>query len=702
MATDTVARLRRLAGGHAAAAEDGPDRLRVLLATEGTYPHIVGGVSTWCDQLVRAMPDFDFEVFALMMNPFVPEAYELPDNASLVKVPIWGVEEPAEFNPAMSPRRVLLLSSLMDEPTARKKFVPLFRPLLEHIVSPDFEPEYFGQLLYQLHLYFRDHDYRATFRTRTVWETFRDVILTECGVDLSLEEAWDEVAPEAEPTPAEVAGRLGQMRRIPVAAGLEASREGVRVPLLHDATESLRVLYRLLTPLNYEIPRADVVHATAAAFCGLPGILSKIEHGTPFLVTEHGVFMREQMLFLGRIGFPYHLRRFFIQLVSAVSRTVYHYADQISPVCAYNARWEAANGARREQIHVIYNGTDRNKFSPREVERSASPTVVMLARLDPLKDIETGLRVADAVRKHIPDVRFLYYGPAPDRAYEARCKALHEELGLEGTWEWRGATKDPAGALNQGDVVLLSSISEAFPYTVIEAMMCGKPVVSTNVGGVPEAVGELGFTARIRDVAGLAGGVVQLLGLPADELGDLSRQCRERAIELFTIEEAIREYRETFLMLASEVREPRVRVIPTAPEPVRLPSAARPARPHATPMGEPAATPASPAAAPAAPVQPDPVPATAASAPAPTPGAAPAAAVAPPRLTTPDEIRRGLTHPVPSVREDAVAAAADQLELAEVIRTLSRMLRHDPDAAVRLAAADGLGELLGAGRQEAS
>lgn len=700
MATETVAHLRELAGGREAAADDGGDRIKVLLTTEGTYPHVVGGVSTWCDQLVKAMPDLDFEIFALMMNPFVPEAYDLPENASLVKVPIWGVEEPAEFNPAMSPRRVILLSSLMDENTARRKFVPLLRPLLEHIVSPEFDPEYFGQLLYQMHVYFRDHDYRASFRTRSVWETFRDVVLTECGIDLSLEEAWDEVAPEADPTPAEVAARLGQMRKIPIAMGLEASREGVRVPLLFDATESLRVLYRLLTPLNYQVPQADVVHATAAAFCGLPGIIAKIERGTPFLVTEHGVFMREQMLFLGRIGFPYHLRRFFIQLVSAVSRTVYHYADQISPVCAYNARWEAANGARREQIHVIYNGTDRNKFAPREVERPAGPTVVMLARLDPLKDVETGLRVAAEVRKQIPDVKFLYYGPAPDQAYEQRCHELHTELELGDTWEWRGATKDPAGALNQGDVVLLSSISEAFPYTVIEAMMCGKPVVATNVGGVPEATGELGRTARIRDAMGLAEGVVDLLRLPQDELAQLSADCRQRAIELFTIEEAMREYRETFEMLASEVREPKVRVLPAAPEPVRLPAAARPATPHALPL-QPA-----PAAS-RAPTEPAPAAVAAVAAPSSAPASDDATrvpvGVAPPvELVTIDHVRRGLTHPVPSVREDAIVAAVDRLELAELVQTLSRMLRHDPDTAVRMAAADRLGDLLGAGSREAS
>lgn len=676
-------------------------RLKVLLATEGTYPHVVGGVSTWCDQLVKEMPEFDFDVFALMTNPFIPTAYDLPENANLIKVPIWGVEEPAEFNPAMSPRRVLMLSALMDETTAKRDFVPLFRPLLEHVVSPHFDPEYFGHLLYELHLYFRTHDFRATFRTRTVWETFRDVVLEDCGIDLSQERRWDDVAPEAEPSAAEIAARLAQLRKIPLTMGLEASGEGVRVPLLHDATESLRVLYRLLTPLNYEIPRADLVHATAAAFCGLPGIINKIEHGTPFLVTEHGVFMREQMLFLGRIGFPYHLRRFFIQLVSAVSRTVYHFADQISPVCAYNARWEAANGARREQIHVIYNGTSREKFAPRDVPRPSAPTVVMLARLDPLKDVETGLRVADAVRKEIPDVRFLYYGPEPDEAYADRCRALHSELGLGETWEWKGSTKDPASALNQGDVVLMTSMSEAFPYSVIEAMMCAKPVVSTNVGGVPEAIGDLGRTARIRDVTGLARGVVELLRLPAEEHQALSAACRQRAVDLFTIEEALREYRDTYVLLGSGVRAPLVRLVQEAPvampagAPKRLPRPAAGRKEVA--HGESVALPPEPMPTPPAEVA-----AVASTGPAlvawipAEPEAAPPSGPLVPVLETPEDVRRALADPSTALRRAAVDVAADILELPEAVRLLSRMVRTEPDIEIRMAVTGALGRLLGA------
>lgn len=675
----------------------------VLLTTEGTYPHMMGGVGTWCESLVKALDDVDFTVFALMMNPFVKESYERPANVDLVGCPIWGVEEPAEFNPAVSPRRLLVLSALMDEHTARNRFVPILREMLEMIIGvAPYDPRRFGELLYLAHVYFRDHDYRATFRTRAVWECFRELLLIEAD-ELDADDVWEDTDPEADPSPQEVFQRFNQLRGLKVAGDTTDTSVGHHTPRLFEATESMRLFYRLLTPLNYEIPETDLVHATAAGFCSMPGIVKKVESGTPFIITEHGVFMREQMLFLGRIGFPYHLRRFFIQTVSAVARAAYHHADQISPVCSYNARWEAANGATPEQIHVIYNGSDTEVFKPREVTRPSQPTVIMLSRVDILKDIETGLRVAARVREEIPDVRFLHFGPAHDIKYLEEMEAIHEELELGETFEFMGTTDDPAGALNMGDVQLLSSMSEAFPYTVIESMLCGLPVVSTNVGGVPEAVGDLGHTARIRDVEGLARGVVSVLRLPDEEHQELREACRQRAVELFSIRDAMDDYRGSYTRLLDEGR-PAIRSVPALPEPVAERAAeptivgietAAPVPPAPVGPPEPELVPEpsrpGPTVEPTGPAEPQPARPAAAE-----PELVPVAAIAPapPAPTSADEVRRGCAAPSAAHRRVAVAHA-HLLETGEAVRLLSQLIHVDPDVMVRMEAAASLNVLLG-------
>ncbi|MHB1712824.1 MAG: GT4 family glycosyltransferase PelF [Acidimicrobiales bacterium] len=534
----------------------GADRLHVVLTTEGTYPHYKGGVSTWCQTLIEQMPEVDFTLWALMMNPHIAEQYVLPPNVvEFIGLPMWGVEEPLEYTPSVPAARVVSLSRATTEKRVAGGFVPLLEELLRQIGSPSFDPLRFADLLHQMHGWFAENGYRESFRSRSTWLAAKAVLLENSNLPYD-EPLPDELvhSPERGPTLAEGRKRLHELRSLPPATEQSRSIGENLLPTLNDATEGLRWLYRLLMPLNFPIVRADIVHSSAAAFCGIPAILSKLEHGTPFLLTEHGVYMREQYLAIARFGYPYHLKKFIIQMVAAISRTCFTLADQVSPVCQYNARWELRNGVEPSRLRVIYNGVDPQVFTPRPVARPSVPTVVTLARIDPLKDLETFLRVADQVRRRVPDVQFLHWGPAIDREYEQKVRNLWEQLHLQDTVRFMGATDDPAGAINQGDVVVLTSISEAFPYAVVEALMCGKPVVATDVGGVGEALDGTGMLTRPGDAEGFADAVVRILALDASSRASLAEACRKRALDLFTVGASIDAYRRSYLDLARVAR----------------------------------------------------------------------------------------------------------------------------------------------------
>jgi hypothetical protein len=65
--------------------------MEVALIGEGTYPHQFGGVSVWCDQLVRGMTDYDFKLVALVATGAEQVRWTLPDNVtSVTAVPLWG------------------------------------------------------------------------------------------------------------------------------------------------------------------------------------------------------------------------------------------------------------------------------------------------------------------------------------------------------------------------------------------------------------------------------------------------------------------------------------------------------------------------------------------------------------------------------------------------------------------------------------
>ena len=86
---------------------------------------------------------------------------------------------------------------------------------------------------------------------------------------------------------------------------------------------------------------------------------------------------------------------------------------------------------------------------------------------------------------------------------------------------------------------MLSSISEGFPYTVIEAMSSGRPTVSTNVGGVvAEAVGDTGIVVPPRDPRAFADACLMLL--QDEELrARLGAQARRRVLDMFTLERSM-------------------------------------------------------------------------------------------------------------------------------------------------------------------
>jgi glycosyltransferase involved in cell wall biosynthesis len=514
--------------------------LSVLMTTEGTYPHSGGGVSTWCDALLRHTPDVRYSLLPLMMNPHIEQKYEPPANVKhVINVPLWGIEEPAEFLTDIPFARLFDRKRRTTAAAIEDGFLPHFRDLLGFVnqltnltsLAAAGGVDSFGRTLASLEDYFRSHDYNVTFKAPATWELFR------ATMEAHSRRMADE---EALPGPAH------------------------QLPSLFDLTESLRWLYRFLIVLNVRVPKVAVTHATAAAFCGIPCITAKVRHGTPMILTEHGVYLREQYLFLSRFRRLFFCKQFLMNLITAVVRANYHFADVVAPVCHYNTRWEVAHDTPQRKIRVIHNGVDPDVWTPenpawpgREVEAapgsrtrsSGGLQIVTTARIDPLKDLETLLRIAARVRETHPGVRFSVYGAVADEAYYRRVLALRGHLKLDGAVEFPGPAGDVLDVYRSADLVLLTSISEAFPYSVLEAMSCEKAVVASDVGGVGEALEGCGVLVKPRDDAAFAAEVRKLLDDRAQRIR-LGARARARVLEEFTLDRAIGSYLELYRSLA--------------------------------------------------------------------------------------------------------------------------------------------------------
>ncbi|RLI26583.1 MAG: hypothetical protein DRO52_02290 [Candidatus Hecatellales archaeon] len=476
----------------------------IMMLTEGTYPYVKGGVSTWTHNLISSLDEFKFVVVAVVANPYVDLLYEPPRNVvRLIMVPLWGTELLEEY---VDTSLLRLVKPKPSRKTIREEFLPAFSTFLSEVKSGGKNVEKLGESLSEMHHFFKRYNYKTVFKSEEVWEAFSRQLVED-----------------------------------PLYASLKTS----------SLIRFGRLIQHLFRVLAYDFPEVDLCHSSVASFCGIPAIVLKMERGVPYLLTEHGVYFRERILDLVKESGTLAERFFWLNLYRAVVRLNYHYADKILPVCGFNVRWEVEFGIAKEKIEIIYNGVDVERFRPRPELEEEKPLIVVMGRVNKLKDMVNVIEAMEYVVGEIPDARCEIIGPIEDKAYHEVCLKRLGELGLEGKVVFKGPSESPEFDYNRARVVAQPSISEGFPFTVVEAMACGKPVVATDVGGVREALEGCGIIVPARDPKRLGEALIQVL-IDEKLRRELGEKARRRVVELFSYQRFLTEYRRVYLEAVSK------------------------------------------------------------------------------------------------------------------------------------------------------
>lgn len=456
----------------------------VMLLLEGTYPYVKGGVSSWVHEVITGLPGLRFGAVFLgaSKNDYDGIRYTLPENLVHLETHFL-FDHPAESAQEPSPR-------------VRKA-----DPGLEETIA----------------------DFHAALEGDTPPPPSRRILL-------------DADEPLAEPAFFHSENAWNYLCRRYEASALADSFVDY-FWTVRSVHAPLWILGRILG----SIPASRMVFSPSTGYAGLLGAMCARERDVPFVLMEHGLYTRERHIDMlnadwirDRRNFLQthqaevsHLRKLWVRFFQTLSRQTYAQARSIISLFERARRQQVDDGAQAERTRIVPNGVDIARFAALRRDASAAPPPVMalIGRVVPIKDIKNFIRAAALARRECPALKAWVVGPHDeDPEYAIECRELVRSLDVGHTVEFLGFRRVDE-ILPQVGVLVLSSISEGLPLSVLEAFAAGIPAVTTDVGACRELIegsghdddvaGSAGAVVGLSDPSALAAGVTALLNDPA-------------------------------------------------------------------------------------------------------------------------------------------------------------------------------------------
>ena len=321
------------------------------------------------------------------------------------------------------------------------------------------------------------------------------------------------------------------------AAGVPLHALPMRRAALHAANAAaIWHLTRLIRWGNFAIVHAHSSVAGALArpatlFAGSGAGQSKIQNPKPKIVyTPHGY----AFLIPGSLA----KRRLYLAAEQALGRVT----DRLIALSSTEAEATLAHRiVPPQRLVTIPLGIDASALpTEEEVQQTRAnegwgiaPVVATISRMTPQKDPLTWLRTARLVADARPDARFVWiWGGEMEEDVRTEARAL----GLEGRVQFLGHRPNARALIAAADIFLLTSRFEGLPYSVIEALAGGTPVVATDVVGTRDLIGhgETGLLAQAGDALALADHVLHLLNDGAEAVR-LARSAKSETLNGFSV-----------------------------------------------------------------------------------------------------------------------------------------------------------------------
>jgi glycosyltransferase involved in cell wall biosynthesis len=250
----------------------------------------------------------------------------------------------------------------------------------------------------------------------------------------------------------------------------------------------------------------DVIHTHAPSTSALVRVLNRLSafHRASLVHTAHNRWSKSHFV------------------TRTLNRLTLGLCDAIVAVSADTA----SSYPRRTQlkVHLIIHGINIERFA--QIGRHRPPHLIVgtAARLVPIKNLDLLIKAATQINSP-SNWQMHVAGHGPERA---RLELLVESLGLSHRISFLGEVENIAGFLDTLSIFALSSTVEGLPVALMEAMASGLPIVSTEVGGIPQMIGDSGggFLVPSNSITVFAAALQQLIDSPVQRrsMGDAARR----------------------------------------------------------------------------------------------------------------------------------------------------------------------------------
>lgn len=459
--------------------------MRICLISEGAYPYVTGGVSSWIQSMILNMPEHDFIVYSISAKEreSVTQKYEQPKNLQ----EIHGV----------------FLGAYVDEEIKAGKRYNISLEEKEAFMSLIGGKETDWAILFQ----FFESDRVDSILNFLSSKDFFDIVRALC------EEKF------------------------------------INVPFTDMFWTMRSMVLPLFLCIEQEIPEADLYHSVSTGYAGVLGALAKHQYNKPFLLTEHGIYTREREEEIIKAEWINgYFKDIWIDYFYSLSQCAYEHADRVTTLFEGSREIQVELGCVAEKTSTIANGIDVGRFHTQNRKlKEHGVHIGAVVRVVPIKDIKTMIQSFSIVQREIENSYFYIIGPyEEDVEYYDECLELVETLGLRNV-VFTGAV-NVHEYLAFLDILVLSSISEGQPLVILEGLAMGIPFVATDVGSCAELLlgkydtfGPSGTIVPVMHFHLMASDIIDFARNPERRL-EYGRNGRNRVTSLYTLPGMIEKY----------------------------------------------------------------------------------------------------------------------------------------------------------------